>query len=64
MHNVSAGVIVGDATLALQAVKRHRSGRYECEASNVEGDAKSNGVSINIKCEYDSKSKLCSCLFF
>ncbi|XP_045111963.1 hemicentin-1-like isoform X1 [Portunus trituberculatus] len=49
VHNVSAGVIVGDATLALQAVKRHRSGRYECEASNVEGDSRSNDVSINIK---------------
>lgn len=52
MHNVTAGVIVGDATLALQAVKRHRSGRYECEASNVEGDSRSNVVSISVKCEY------------
>ncbi|XP_050712698.1 hemicentin-1-like, partial [Eriocheir sinensis] len=66
VHNVSAGVIVGDATLALQAVKRHRSGRYECEASNVEGDSKSNVVSINIKCEYDLEEpeRLDSVMYF
>ncbi|XP_064103384.1 LOW QUALITY PROTEIN: nephrin-like [Macrobrachium nipponense] len=48
-HNVSAGVLVSESTLALQHVQRHRSGDYKCIASNVEGDSESNVVSINIK---------------
>ncbi|XP_069959342.1 nephrin-like [Cherax quadricarinatus] len=49
VHNVSAGVLVSEATLALQRVGRQRSGRYQCVASNVEGDAHSNTIHIAIK---------------
>ncbi|XP_071528019.1 nephrin-like [Panulirus ornatus] len=49
VHNVSAGVLVTEASLALQHVGRQRSGRYQCVASNVEGDSESNSVDISIK---------------
>ncbi|XP_069191365.1 nephrin isoform X2 [Procambarus clarkii] len=49
VQNVSAGVLVSDLTLALQSVGRQRSGRYQCVASNVEGDAHSHSVDISIK---------------
>ncbi|KAK3850591.1 hypothetical protein Pcinc_042713 [Petrolisthes cinctipes] len=52
-HNVSAGVIVSEDTLALQQVRREGSGRYQCSASNVEGDTLSSPVNITIKCESD-----------
>ncbi|KAF2357359.1 CD80-like immunoglobulin C2-set, partial [Trinorchestia longiramus] len=48
-HNVREGVLVSESTLALQRVNREQSGAYRCKASNVEGDALSNPVSISIK---------------
>ncbi|XP_050699820.1 hemicentin-1-like [Eriocheir sinensis] len=48
-HNASQGVIVSESTLALQKVRREASGKYQCSASNVEGDAISDPVPISIK---------------
>ncbi|XP_069969605.1 nephrin-like [Penaeus vannamei] len=48
LHNVTAGVLVNEVILALQKVNRQRAGKYQCEASNVEGDSTSNEVAINI----------------
>ena len=51
MPNRSAGILVTDNSLALQKVTRMSSGRYQCWASNVEGDTISNNITMNIKCE-------------
>ncbi|KAG7157246.1 Nephrin-like 22 [Homarus americanus] len=48
-HNVSGGVLVSESTLALQKVRREKSGQYQCSASNVEGDTTSDPVNITIK---------------
>nr|XP_045589849.1 nephrin-like [Procambarus clarkii] len=48
-HNVTAGVLVSESTLALQKVRRERSGLYQCRASNVEGDTTSEPLNITIK---------------
>ncbi|KAK8403322.1 hypothetical protein O3P69_000442 [Scylla paramamosain] len=50
VHNVSKKILVTKASLALQEVSRHTSGRYQCLASNVEGDALSNNLTIAVKC--------------
>ncbi|XP_068229304.1 nephrin-like [Palaemon carinicauda] len=49
IHNVSAGILVSETTLALQKVKRERSGDYVCSASNVQGDTTSQPFHIDIK---------------
>ncbi|XP_063848166.1 nephrin-like isoform X3 [Scylla paramamosain] len=49
VHNVSKKILVTKASLALQEVSRHTSGRYQCLASNVEGDALSNNLTIAVK---------------
>ncbi|XP_045111942.1 nephrin-like isoform X2 [Portunus trituberculatus] len=49
VHNVSKRILVTKASLALQEVSRHTSGRYQCLASNVEGDALSNNLTIAVK---------------
>ncbi|XP_071528017.1 neural cell adhesion molecule 2-like isoform X2 [Panulirus ornatus] len=49
VHNVSAKVLVNEATLALQRVTRQCSGRYHCVASNVEGDSASKSLAIRVR---------------
>lgn len=51
-HNASAGVIIGNQTLVLQNITRHRAGLYTCVASNSEGDGVSNPLNLDVKCEY------------
>lgn len=51
-HNQRAGVIAGSAHLALQGVSREQAGRYECTASNVEGDGKSAAVNLQVICKF------------
>lgn len=63
VHNVSAGVVMSENSVALQRVTRARSGRYQCSASNVEGDAISNNITIQIKCKYRPSLRLILCGF-
>ncbi|KAK8724401.1 hypothetical protein OTU49_011051, partial [Cherax quadricarinatus] len=49
VHNVSGGVLVNEVTLALQNISRDNSGSYFCVASNVEGDSRSNTLTLKIK---------------
>ncbi|XP_018895805.1 nephrin isoform X2 [Bemisia tabaci] len=48
-HNASAGVIIGNQTLVLQNITRHRAGLYTCVASNSEGDGVSNPLNLDVK---------------
>ncbi|XP_049804270.1 neural cell adhesion molecule 2-like [Schistocerca nitens] len=47
--NPSAGTLLSNQTLVLQAVKRQRSGLYTCVASNSEGDTESNAFNLDVK---------------
>lgn len=51
MHNQRAGVIAGSAHLALQGVSREQAGKYVCTASNVEGDGRSQAVTLQVICK-------------
>ncbi|KAL0869438.1 hypothetical protein ABMA27_007672 [Loxostege sticticalis] len=48
-HNASAGIILSDQSLVLQVVSRTCAGDYSCLASNSEGSATSNPVSLQIR---------------
>ena len=45
------GVLISGSSLVLQRVTRDQAGAYSCAASNLEGDAVSNTVNIQIRCE-------------
>ncbi|XP_063636218.1 nephrin-like [Cydia splendana] len=47
-HSQRAGVIAGQAHLALQGVSRENAGKYVCTASNVEGDGRSAPVTLQV----------------
>ncbi|XP_047107820.1 neural cell adhesion molecule 2-like [Schistocerca piceifrons] len=47
--NPSAGTLLSNQTLVLQAVKRQRTGLYTCVASNSEGDTESNAFNLDVK---------------
>lgn len=51
VHNASKKILVTKESLALQQVSRHTSGRYQCLASNVEGDTLSNNLTISVMCK-------------
>ncbi|XP_018020507.1 hemicentin-2 [Hyalella azteca] len=48
VHAPSQGVVVSGQSLALQGVRRERAGNYVCAASNVEGDARSPPVTLQV----------------
>ncbi|XP_042864672.1 nephrin-like isoform X2 [Penaeus japonicus] len=48
-HNVSAGIITSNRSLVLQHVSRTASGKYHCVASNIEGDGKSEDITLSVK---------------
>ncbi|XP_054257886.1 nephrin-like [Macrosteles quadrilineatus] len=50
-NNASAGLLITNHTLVLQAVRREGSGVYECSATNIEGETKSPPYNLNIKFE-------------
>lgn len=60
VHNVSGGVIISNQSLVLQKVVRAQAGRYSCQAHNLVGDASSNSLRLDVKCEYPSV-KGCYC---
>ena len=45
------GILISGSSLVLQRVSRDQAGAYSCAASNLEGDAVSNTVDIQIRCE-------------
>ena len=50
-HSVEDNIIISNYSLVLQDVKRSSSGVYMCVGSNVEGDADSNPIFLDVKCE-------------
>ena len=47
-----SGLIISGKSLVLQGVKRQQAGNYTCIVSNLEGDAESNSVILQILCEF------------
>lgn len=56
VHDPKGGVMVQNGNLALRTVTRLAAGTYSCSASNVEGDAKSDIVNLQIMCKYCIKT--------
>ncbi|TRY72468.1 hypothetical protein TCAL_04760 [Tigriopus californicus] len=48
-QDLDGGIIIANRTLVLQKVRRIHSGFYTCRAKNVEGQASSNKVGLNVK---------------
>lgn len=47
-----AGVTMSGGNLVLRGVGRTAAGSYACAVSNVEGDARSAPVTLQVMCEY------------
>lgn len=50
-HNVTAGIILSDHSLALQGVSRNMAGEYTCIATNTEGRGASKGEPLRVHCK-------------
>ncbi|XP_071745954.1 nephrin isoform X2 [Lepeophtheirus salmonis] len=48
-QDLREGIIMGNQSLVLQGLSRNATGTYHCMASNIEGNALSNPVELNIK---------------
>ncbi|XP_063869214.1 nephrin-like [Scylla paramamosain] len=48
-HNISAGIIQTNQSLALQRLTKTSSGQYTCAASNKHGSSGSNAVQLSVK---------------
>ncbi|XP_055586991.1 titin [Uranotaenia lowii] len=48
-HNVTAGIILSDHSLALQGVSRNLAGEYTCMAANTEGRGTSNRETLRVR---------------
>ncbi|XP_055525427.1 hemicentin-1 [Wyeomyia smithii] len=48
-HNVTAGIILSDHSLALQSVSRNLAGDYTCMAANTEGRGTSTHVTLRVR---------------
>ena len=51
VEDKARGILISGSSLVLQRVSRDQAGAYSCAASNLEGDAVSNTVHIQIRCE-------------
>ena len=56
VQDLDKGILISDTSLVLQKVKRTQSGNYTCVASNLEGDAESNPLNVQIMCEFQDGS--------
>ena len=54
-QKIGQGVLISGSSLVLQSVTRAQAGNYTCLATNLEGDAESNSIDIQIKCELAGK---------
>ena len=52
VHNTSANVIITNQSLVLQNVGRSMAGNISCHAFNVEGQADSQSIFLDVKCEF------------
>lgn len=52
VHNTSANVIITNQSLVLQNVGRSMAGNISCHASNVEGQAESQSIFLDVKCKF------------
>ena len=51
VQDLNKGILISDRSLVLQKVKRTQAGNYTCIASNLEGDAASNPLNVQIMCK-------------
>lgn len=52
VHNTSANVIITNQSLVLQNVGRSMAGNISCHAYNVEGQAESHSIFLDVKCKF------------
>lgn len=52
VHNTSANVIITNQSLVLQNVGRSMAGNISCHAYNVEGQAESRSIFLDVKCKF------------
>ena len=57
-QKIGKGVLISGSSLVLQSVTRAQAGNYTCLATNLEGDAESNSIDIQIKCELAGRNGL------
>ena len=50
-QNLAEGILVTPKSLVIQKAHRTRAGRYSCAATNAVGTARSEPVTLNIRCE-------------
>ena len=50
-QDLDRGILISGTSLVLQRVNRSQAGNYSCVASNLEGDAESNPLTVRIRCK-------------
>ena len=60
--HITARILAGGKSLVLQKIQRIHSGNYTCVAYNLEGEAVSNIVKIDVLCKFIAKLNLLNIL--
>ena len=55
-QDLDRGILISGTSLVLQRVNRSQAGNYSCVASNLEGDAESNPLTVRIRCKCQKAS--------